>query len=208
MAPEENDQLKPLSAKPLGYFLAILGGFFTAGPLGLVVSPLALMAIAKVQKRDAEKPPNRFLTWALVGIIGAPVCGAVSFFGGTALIALTAPKGSETIEGSPSASEASGDQLPTMTTFSLKNDTDYPIDKVLLSFPGRDTPFVPQQSNADSRQSVDVLLGNGTMDALPCTMDATVQYSDGEKKELGSLDFCANSGKTLVVRYPDGSDFE
>ena len=98
MAPEENDKLKPLSAKPLGYFLAILGGFFTAGPLGLVVSPLALMAIAKVQKRDSEKPPNRFLTWALVGIIGAPICGAVSFFGGTALVALTAPKGVESTE--------------------------------------------------------------------------------------------------------------
>lgn len=207
MSPEENEQLKPLSAKPLGYILATLGGFFTAGPLGLVVSPLALMAIAKVQKVDSEKKPNRFLTWALVGIVGAPICGAVSFFGGTALIALTAPKGVESTDGSSSTSEASGDQLPTMATFSLKNDTDYPIDKLLLSFPGQDG-FVPQQSNAEAHQSVDVLLGNGTMDALPCTMDATIQYSDGEKKELGSLDFCANADKTLVVRYPDGSAFE
>ena len=60
MAPEENDQLKPLSAKPLGYFLAILGGFFTAGPLGLVVSPLALMAIAnKIGRQLGLHPDER-----------------------------------------------------------------------------------------------------------------------------------------------------
>ena len=208
MAPEENDQLKPLSAKPLGYFLAILGGFFTAGPLGLVVSPLALMAIAKVQKRDSEKPPNRFLTWALVGIIGAPVCGALSFFGGTALIALTAPKGAESIDGSSSTSVVSGDQLPTMATVHLKNDSEWPLEKLLLGYPGRDQPFEAQQARTEPHQSTDVLLGNGTMDALPCTMDATILWSDGSKSNLGKFDFCSNSTKTLVVRYPDGSAFE
>ena len=225
MAPEESVQLgvasaastsvpastvdKPLSGKPLGYFLAILAGFFTAGPVGFVVSPLALLTIAKTQKSDSEKKPNRFLTWALVGIIGAPVCGAVTFFGGAAMITAFAPKGLESVEGLSPDGESSVDELlPTMATIHLKNDTDYPIEHLLLSVPGSEDPFTPQVSMADARKSVDVLVGNGTKDALPCTMDATVQYADGEKKDLGSFDFCANAQQTLVIRYPEGSDFE
>lgn len=225
MAPEESDQLgvvpaastsdpastmdKPLSGKPLGYFLAILAGFFTAGPLGVVVSPLALLTIAKSQKWDSEKKPNRFLTWALVGIIGAPVCGAVTFFGGAALITAFAPKGLESVEGLSPDGESSVDELlPTMATIHLKNDTNYAIEHLLLSVPDSEDPFTPQISKADAHQSIDVLVGNGTMDALPCTMDATVQYADGEKKDLGSFDFCANAQQTLVIRYPEGSDFE
>jgi hypothetical protein len=207
--PAATADAKPLSAKPLGYVLAILGGFFTAGPLGLVVSPLALLAIAKAQKWDSQRKPNRFLTWALVGIIGAPVCGAVSFFGGAALMTAFAPKGLESAKGLSPNGESSDDQLlPTMTTIHLKNDSDYPLEKILLTYPGRDKAFEAQQAHTDAHQSSDVLLGNESKDALPCTMEASIVWSDGDQTDLGSLDFCANSNKTLAVRYPSGSGFE
>lgn len=63
---------KPLSEKPAGYGLALLGGVL-GGPLGLITSPLTLFILNKLRKGKDREPPNRFLTWALLGIIGAPV---------------------------------------------------------------------------------------------------------------------------------------
>lgn len=63
---------KPLSAKPLGYFLAVLGGTL-GGPLGLIASPVVLLILNNVMKGKEEKQPNRFLVWGLIGIIGAPI---------------------------------------------------------------------------------------------------------------------------------------
>ena len=201
-------EAKPLSAKPLGYILASLGGLVTAGPLGLVVSPLALLTIAKKCKWDSENKPNRFKTWALVGIIGAPVCGLITFAASIGIVAITAPKAAQSTTDSSSTTASSGGELPTLATVHLKNDSDWPLEKLVLIYPGQAKPFEAQSATTEAHQSSDVLLGNGTMDALPCEMDARIIWQDGDKTDLGKFDFCANSNKTLVVRYPEGSAFE
>jgi len=63
---------KPLSEKPLGYILAVLGGFL-GGPLGLVLSPAVLFGLGKVMKAKDGKTPNRFLVWAAAGVVGVPL---------------------------------------------------------------------------------------------------------------------------------------
>jgi hypothetical protein len=65
--------IKPLSEKPLGYVLSVLGGLL-GGPLGLIASPAVLFGLGKVMKGASGKTPNRFLAWAAVGVVGAPLC--------------------------------------------------------------------------------------------------------------------------------------
>lgn len=64
---------KPLSEQPLGYFLAFMGGTFGL-PLGWVLSPLVLYGLNKLTPSSKGKSPNRFAYWALIGIVGAPLC--------------------------------------------------------------------------------------------------------------------------------------
>jgi hypothetical protein len=66
---------KQLSEKPLGYGLAVLGGFL-GGPIGVFVSPGVLFLLNKAMKSEGDKKPKRFLTWALIGIVGAPLSWA------------------------------------------------------------------------------------------------------------------------------------
>jgi hypothetical protein len=63
---------KPLSQKPLGYLLAILGGTLGA-PIGWIMSPVVLLILNNIMTSKNEKQPNRFLVWSLIGIIGAPL---------------------------------------------------------------------------------------------------------------------------------------
>jgi len=63
---------RALSQKPSGYVLAILGGTF-GGPLGWITSPMVLFGLNRILKEEDGKHPNRFLIWALAGIIGAPL---------------------------------------------------------------------------------------------------------------------------------------
>jgi hypothetical protein len=63
---------RPLSQKPIGYVLAILGGTL-GGPIGWITSPLVLFSLNRIPKDKEGKHPNRFLIWALAGIIGAPL---------------------------------------------------------------------------------------------------------------------------------------
>ena len=63
---------QPLSEKPVGYFLAVLGGTLGA-PLGWITSPIVLLILNNVMKKKDEKQPNRFLVWSLIGIVGAPI---------------------------------------------------------------------------------------------------------------------------------------
>lgn len=70
MTPQEIQ--KPLSEKPLGYLLAVLGGTLGA-PLGWIVSPIVLLILNNVMKKKDDKQPNRFLVWGLIGIVGAPL---------------------------------------------------------------------------------------------------------------------------------------
>jgi len=63
---------RSLSQKPLGYGLAIVGGTL-GGPLGWITSPIVLFGLNRILKEKDGKHPNRFLIWALAGIIGAPL---------------------------------------------------------------------------------------------------------------------------------------
>jgi len=64
---------EPLSETPKGYLLAIAGGLLGGLP-GLFASPLVLLGLNNVMKSTEGKRPNRFRAWALIGIIGVPVC--------------------------------------------------------------------------------------------------------------------------------------
>jgi hypothetical protein len=63
---------KPLSQRPVGYGLAVLGGTL-GGPIGLFASPIVLLILNKVMQEKDGKQPNRFLRWGLIGIIAAPL---------------------------------------------------------------------------------------------------------------------------------------
>jgi hypothetical protein len=63
---------KSLSQKPLGYILAAAGGLI-GGPIGVILSLLVLLALNNLMKEKEGKHPNRFLVWAAIGVIGAPV---------------------------------------------------------------------------------------------------------------------------------------
>lgn len=63
---------KPLSEKPLGYLLAVLGGTLGA-PIGWITSPIVLLILNNVMTKKDDKQPNRFLVWGLIGIVGAPI---------------------------------------------------------------------------------------------------------------------------------------
>lgn len=66
----------PLSERPKGYALAVLGGFLGGFP-GLIASPLTLYLLNKKLKKTEVKQPNRFRAWALIGVIGVPVCATI-----------------------------------------------------------------------------------------------------------------------------------
>ena len=78
MSSDKKDQ-RSLSSKKRGYLLAILGG--TLGlSIGMVVSPLVLFGLNRTMKEKDGKKPNVFKRWALIGIVGAPLCFSVSGF--------------------------------------------------------------------------------------------------------------------------------
>ncbi len=97
---------KPLSEKPLGYALAAAGGLI-GGPIGLVVSPLVLFGLGKLMKSNSEKKPNRFLAWAVLGVIGAPICLAP-------WLNSTMPSSTESSTSSPPAAQTSEASAPSV----------------------------------------------------------------------------------------------
>lgn len=72
-SPASTVDTKPLSETPKGYLLAVAGGILGGVP-GLFVSPLVLLGLNNAMKGSEDKQPNRFRVWALVGILGAPLC--------------------------------------------------------------------------------------------------------------------------------------
>ena len=74
----ESNKEKLLSERKRGYLIAILFGTFGL-PLGWITSPLVLYVLNKKLKEKNGKVPNRFLRWALIGIIGAPLSFAPIF---------------------------------------------------------------------------------------------------------------------------------
>ena len=49
-------------------------------PVGWVVSPLVLFGLNRTMKEKDGKKPNIFKRWALIGIVGAPLCLTASSF--------------------------------------------------------------------------------------------------------------------------------
>jgi hypothetical protein len=77
-----NPSPKPLSQRPEGYILAVVGGTL-GGPFGWILSPVVLFALNQLMPEKEGKPPNRFALWALIGLIGvplswAPILGSIS----------------------------------------------------------------------------------------------------------------------------------
>ena len=70
---------RPLSRKKRGYLLATLGGF-PGGPIGFLVSPLVLFGLSRIMKEKDGQKPNIFKRWALIGIVGAPLCFSTHTF--------------------------------------------------------------------------------------------------------------------------------
>jgi len=66
---------KSLSEKPIGYILAVIAGTL-GGPIGWITSPLVLFGLSKAMNSKDGKTPNRFLVWALTGVIGVPLSAA------------------------------------------------------------------------------------------------------------------------------------
>ncbi|MFM7641504.1 MAG: hypothetical protein ACKO45_08135 [Cyanobium sp.] len=64
---------KPLSERKTGLLIAALGGL-AGGPIGLLVSPYVLLLLNNTLKGKNGKQPNRFIPWALIGVIGSPIC--------------------------------------------------------------------------------------------------------------------------------------
>jgi|694.fasta_scaffold78474_4 hypothetical protein len=64
---------KPLSERKTGLLIATIAGL-AGGPIGLVASPLVLYLLTRTLKAKNGKQPNRFIPWALIGIVGVPLC--------------------------------------------------------------------------------------------------------------------------------------
>jgi len=63
---------KPFSFTSRGKLLSVVGGLL-GGPLGVIASPVVLMAINYYTRKRSMKF-NRFTLWAVFGVILAPVC--------------------------------------------------------------------------------------------------------------------------------------
>ena len=100
---------KPLYQKPLGYILAVFGGFI-GGPLGLIASPLVLLACnisgEKVlkDKNGKEVILGVWAQWAVAGIVIAPVLAFFNF-------AVNPRPEPEAGKSSPDASSPAGKQV-------------------------------------------------------------------------------------------------
>lgn len=63
---------KPLSERKTGLLIAAIAGI-AGGPIGLVASPLVLHLLTRFIKPKDGKAPNRFIPWALIGVLGVPL---------------------------------------------------------------------------------------------------------------------------------------
>ena len=72
---------RPLSHTKRGKILAALFGLVGGGPLGVLLSPLALMLVNAIKKKG-----NRFLIWSILGVIAAPILWIPTLIAGIALL--------------------------------------------------------------------------------------------------------------------------
>lgn len=103
---------KPLSATPLGYLLAVLGGI-PAGIVGCFLSPavLFLLNIGMPQKEGAS-PPNRFLIWFIAGVVIVPISLSIQTYNSSSSKKSNNTGESKTAEVSPSAQKPIENPVP------------------------------------------------------------------------------------------------
>jgi hypothetical protein len=104
-------------------------------------------------------------------------------------------------------SQSTGNELQSPTSIKLTNDTDYRISKVLVTDQAK-AYTIELSGVIESHQTLPIEINQSKASALPCSMDTTIGWDDGDQTKIGTLNFCTNANKTLVVRYPTGTGFE
>lgn len=105
---------RPLSERPVGYILAAAGGLL-GGPIGVVLSLAVIFALSKIMKESSGKHPNRFLVWAAIGIVGAPLSLVP-------LIGASTPPGAGHVGQAPAARRQPDETVPIGTPSQVRPD--------------------------------------------------------------------------------------
>lgn len=205
---------KPLSERPMGYALAVLGGFIGA-PLGLLTSPGVLYLLNKSMKGKEGKQPNRFARWALIGIIGAPLSMAIShpafkqgYEQGSSVEQNSSSTGSK--ESIPNREEPPvtrpNREEPPVTSISAG---DFTISNVKIA------PYTGDTKGADvagELWSVHASVTNNSKETSVPGYSMTTEIVDSEGRKFKAADFVVTSnaiideafGGKKVTRFTDG----
>ena len=104
-------------------------------------------------------------------------------------------------------SQSTVSELQSPSRINLTNDTDYRIAKILVTDQsnGNTIELTPA---IEPHQTLPLEINQSKTSTLPCSLDTTIGWDDGDQTRIGTLDFCANANKSLVVKYPTGTGFE
>jgi len=205
MSDTQVENQKPLSERPLGYGLALLGGLLGA-PLGLLTSPAVLYVLNQQMKPKEGKQPNRFAAWALIGIIGAPIS-----------LAISNPAFRQGYEQGASVSEStSGESSSNKESQNNEDDAadsitagDFTISKVKIS------PYRGDTKGADiagELWAVYASITNNSKETKVPAHNLTTEVIDSEDRKFKSADFVVTTnaivdeafGGEKVTRFTDG----
>jgi hypothetical protein len=204
MTEKQSQPTKPLSERPLGYGLAVLGGLLGA-PLGLLTSPAVLYVLNQQMKGKEGKQPNRFAAWALIGIIGAPISLAI----GNPAFRQGYEQGSSAPEATANSSSnntsESNEEKPTTSVTA----GDFTISNVKI------TPYKGDTKGADiagELWAVYASVSNNSKETKVPAHNLTTEIVDSEDRKFKSADFVVTSnaivdeafGGAKVTRFTDG----
>lgn len=209
MTEKTDSPRKPLSERPLGYGLAVLGGLLGA-PLGLLTSPAVLYVLNQQMKGKEGKQPNRFAAWALIGIIGAPISLAIGNPGFQEGYKQGYQQGRPTPEAS-SSSTAASQESPKSEEPAAKSITagDFTISNVEIR------PYQGDTKGADVAGELWAVYGSITNNSKETKVpgnNLTTEVVDSEDRKFKTADFVVTSnaivdeafGGKKVTRFTDG----
>ena len=190
----ESNKEKLLSERKRGYLIAILFGTFGL-PFGWITSPLVLYVLNKKLKEKNGKVPNRFLRWALIGIIGAPLSIAPVFLIPDEALKTSAEKGFV-------SKEMYGDKWPltvdsgTLSCVSAENLNDHLWDYKTYFTTGDKTYIIWSEQAIDEvikgkKNNHQFMSGNLTMDL------------DGDGRLDKSISFLEIKAKSLCKEFDE-----
>lgn len=104
-------------------------------------------------------------------------------------------------------SESTGSELQSLTSLNVTNDTEYRISKVLVTDQANGNT-IELSGTIEANQTLPLEIDKTKTGALPCNLDTTVGWDDGSQTKIGTLNFCANANKSLVIKYPTGTGFK